>query len=199
MLIFATFALARPTAWLGAKPRKIFFSNWPRNFHRISFESQGELIHNRSTKIRRTSVSPVYKRKNDKRARCPFSCNFTLHLNPVYPVHPCKFSRARRNVLSARHEARLSSSKRVNLVGPSAFSDEVFCAWKNNGAFRRFAKRRRGTNSKIPNSSAAREIIGHGGHQPFLGKSCVRSAVNRHTRKRQNSSSSAGGCRKPSR
>jgi hypothetical protein len=95
------------------------------------------------------------KRQTGKDVRSPVTSPFILRLNPVYLVHPCKFSCERRNVRPARREARLSSAKLVKLVGPTEFSDEVFCAWKNTGAFRRFAKHRRGTNSKIPNSSTA--------------------------------------------
>jgi hypothetical protein len=118
---------------------------------------------------RNVRLVPAHK-NNDKRARCPFSRNFTLHLNPVYPVHPCKFSHARRNVHSARHEARLSSSKRVNLVGLTVFSDEVFMLGKTTV---RSAVSPNTGGAPILKSPVTEDCVQHGGHQPLGSRSSL--------------------------
>jgi hypothetical protein len=69
------------------------------------------------------------------------------------------------NVHSARHEARLSSSKRVNLVGSTAFSDEVFMLGKTTV---RSAVSPNTGGAPVLKSPVTEDCVQHGGHQPGL-------------------------------
>jgi hypothetical protein len=134
--------------------------HWKQERHPLYVKRFGTWTFPATPAKKKCSPQYIKKTTNGQDARSPVTSPFTLHLNHV---HPCKFSRARRNAHSARHEARLSSSKRVNLVGSTAFSDEVFMLGKTTV---RSAVSPNAGGAPILKSPVTEDCVQHGGHQP---------------------------------